>query len=258
MGDYIGFFDSGLGGISILKEAVRILPHESFLYYGDNANAPYGVRSSDDITALTLSALRFLVSQGVKALVIACNTATATCINTIRSEFSLPVISVEPAVKPAALQPGNGKILMLATPITVKHDRYLSLQNRMPDPDRIINVSCPELVDRIEQGIFTENGYDDILDRCLFPWHNKTIDSIVLGCTHFMFIKQAIVRYAAMHFSGAATIYDSSKATALQLARVLQRHGISAPAEATGTVVFHTSGDISRLMPLFLKLLEQK
>lgn len=258
MHDPVGVFDSGIGGISVLREAARLLPHESFLYYGDNANAPYGVRSADEITALTLAALRFLVSLGVKALVIACNTATATCIDTIRNEFPLPVISTEPAITPAAKLPGSGKILMLATPATVQLKRYLSLQNRMPDPKRIVNVPCPGFVERIEQGAADADAFDDILDRCLSPWHNKKIDGIVLGCTHFVFMRNAIIRYANAHFVGPTAVFDGCKATALQLERVLHARGILAPAEGEGRTVFLTSGDASRFDPLFHKLFTQK
>ncbi len=258
MGNAIGFFDSGLGGISILREAVRLLPQESFLYYGDNANAPYGDRSVDEIISLTLAAAHFLFSQGVKAMVIACNTATAACIDTLRSEFSIPIISVEPAIKPASLLPGSGSILMLATPATVKLNRYRFLQGCMPDPERIVNIPCAGLVERIEQGVFAADAFDDILDQCLSPWHNKTIDGIVLGCTHFVFIKKAIMRYAAMHFSGNAVVFDSCQATALQLGRVLRDRGIAAPAGTIGSVDFRTSGDISHIKPLFEMLLAQE
>ena len=206
----IGVFDSGLGGVSVLREAIRVLPHERFIYYGDNRNAPYGDRTEAEITELTLRCAHTLANQGVKAILIACNTATATCIERIRNELDVPVVSVEPAIKPACMQPGYGKILMMATRATTRLQRYLDLQARMPDPSRILNSPCPGLVERIEQGIFAEDAFDDLLDTYLSAYHTMQIDGIVLGCTHYVFIRNAIRRYATMHFSGACKLFDGN------------------------------------------------
>ncbi len=250
----IGFFDSGLGGASVLCSALRLLPTEDYIYYGDNANAPYGDRKEAEITDLTLTCTRKLQSTNVKALVVACNTATATCIKTIRQELDVPVISVEPAIKPACTQPGNGKILMLATLATTRLARYLALQSRMPDPSRVINVPCPGLVDRIETGVFSDDGFDDLLDGFLSPYWGMRVDGIVLGCTHYVFIKGAIARYASSHFTGPTKLYDGNDATIVQLGHVLEAEGLINPA-GTGQVRFLTSGDEAVYLPLFERLM---
>ncbi len=251
----VGVFDSGLGGVSVLREAVRILPHETFLYYGDNANAPYGDRTEEAITALTFDCAHFLQKQGAKIILIACNTATATCVTRIREELDIPVVSIEPAIKPACETPGNGKILMAATLATTRLDRYRALQARMPDPSRVINVPCPGLVERIERGVFAEDAFDDLFDRYFQAYWNMTIDGIVLGCTHYVFIRDAFARYAKTHFRGDAHLYDGNLATARQLQHILEEKGL-AKTQGEGCVRFFTSGDAARFAPLFEKLLK--
>lgn len=250
----MGFFDSGLGGISVLRSALRLLPEETYIYYGDSKNAPYGDRTEEEITRLTMACAHALVERGVKAMVIACNTATATCISAIRRELSLPVVSVEPAIKPACAAPGTGKVLMMATLATTRLQRYLDLQNRMPDPNRVINVPCPGLADRIEGGVFAADAFDDLLDRYLSPYWGTEVDGIVLGCTHYPFIKGAIARYAGAHFAGPCRLYDGNDATVRHLGDVLREKGME-NAGGRGEVTFLTSGDPARVTPVFEMLL---
>ena len=129
----IGVFDSGLGGVSVLREAIRVLPHEKFIYYGDNRNAPYGDRTEAEITGLTLRCPHTLADQGVKAILIACNTATATCIERIRNELDVPVVSVEPAIKPACMQPGYRKLRRIATRVVSR----VAIMRSVPSPGRL-------------------------------------------------------------------------------------------------------------------------
>jgi len=252
----IGVFDSGLGGASVLKEALRILPKEDYIYFGDNLHAPYGDRSEEEITHFTLAAASTLVQKGVKAILLACNTATATCIDQIRSQFDLPVVSIEPAIKPACMREGQGKILMCATTATTKLERYLALQKRMPDPERVINVPCPGLVDRIEEGFFAEDDFDDILELRLGVFDYMLVDSIVLGCTHYVFIKDAFARYARRHFRGEARIIDGNASTARQLGRVLKERSLE-NAQGSGAVEFLTSGSKEEIEPIFRMLLNK-
>lgn len=253
----VGFFDSGLGGASVLKSALRLLPNETYLYYGDNLNAPYGDRAKADITRLTLASVHKLKCAGVKALVVACNTATATCIRMIRKELDIPVVSVEPAIKPACAAPGSGRVLMMATRATTRLARYLALQSRMPDPARVVNVPCPGLVERIEAGIFAPDAFDDLLDGYLSPYWGMEVDGIVLGCTHYVFIREAIARYAAQHFSGPARLYDGNDATAQQLFHVLAAQDLLSGA-SSGAVTFLTSGDPAVFGPLFERLMARE
>lgn len=253
----IGVFDSGLGGASVLCEALRLLPQEDYIYYGDNLNAPYGDRSEAEITQLTMRCAKELVSHGVKAILLGCNTATATCINRIREELSLPVVSIEPAIKPASMLLGNGKILMAATTATTKLKRYLALQQRMPVPERIINVPCSGLVERIEAGILGAEDFNDILEARFSLYDYMQIDAIVLGCTHFIFIKEAFAHYARMHFRGEARLFDGNAATVMQLGHVLDGHHIRS-LNGNGKVEFLTSGNKERIEPIFRVLLERQ
>ena len=251
----IGFFDSGLGGVSVLREARRLLPRENYIYYGDNANAPYGDKTEAEITRLTLNSANELIAHDVKVLVIACNTATATCIRLVRQLMDVPVVSVEPAIKPACAQSGHGCVLMLATLTTTRLSRYLALQSRMPDPKRVINVPCPGLVDRIEQGVLSDDAFDDLLDGYLSPYWDREVDGIVLGCTHYPFIRGAVRRYASAHFTGPCSLYDGNMGTANELMRVLKRNNLVSTAGA-GRVAFYTSGDPARCEPLFRHLMD--
>lgn len=252
----IGVFDSGLGGVSVLKEALAQLPNENYIYYGDNLHAPYGDRSEAEISQFTYSCADILMQKGVKAILLACNTATATCIYQIRAMFNIPVISIEPAIKPACEHPGDGKVLMLATTATTTLERYQMLQRRMPDPDRVINVPCPGLVDRIERGIFDDDAFDDLLERYLAPYEGMKVDGIVLGCTHYIFIKNAVSRYAKAHFNGDCLLYDGNRGTVRQMGVVLRQRGIESYS-GSANVEFYTSGDPERVYPLFKLLIER-
>ena len=252
----VGFFDSGLGGASVLREALGLLPKENYIYYGDNKNAPYGDKDEKEITRLAFAGAEFLVNHGVKAMVLACNTATSAAIREIRQTLSIPVISVEPAIKPACALPGDGKILMCATLATTRLERYKKLQARMPDPDRVINVPCPGLVDRIEQGVFGADAFDDLLKGYFEKYEGERIDAIVLGCTHFVFIKDAFERYAKEHFRGKSVLFDGNAATVLQLGRVLEEKGLC-NTQGKASVSFYSSGDPERFEPLFFSLLNR-
>ena len=253
----VGVFDSGFGGASTLRNMLLELPYERFVYYGDNKNAPYGDRREEEILALSEAAADLLVHMGVKALVVACNTATSASINALRRKLDVPVVSVEPAIKPACHMPGSGKVLMLATVATTGLSRYRALQARMPDPQRVINVGCSGLVERIEKGMLSEEELDDILCEKLAPFEGMEIDGIVLGCTHYPFIAPAIRSYAGAHFKGECRLFDGNAGTARQLRRVLAERGLLAsPKEPCDRVSFFTSGDKEELEPVFRRLLE--
>lgn len=246
----IGVFDSGFGGVSFLREALRLLPEEDYIYFGDNKNAPYGDKTEEEITEHSLESAEFLMKKGVKAVVVACNTATGTAIEKIRARLEVPVISMEPAIKPPCMKEGNGRILMLATKATTTLERYLALKQRMPNPERIADVPCSGLVDRIEKGVFIERGFDDLLSEYLSPYEGETVDAIVLGCTHYVFISDEIRRYAKEHFSGECALFDGNEGTAHQLDRVLTANGIRKTA-GIGTAEFYTSGDYSECRRIF-------
>ena len=250
----VGIFDSGMGGASLLRDCLALLPSENYIFYGDNANAPYGDRSEAEILALTSAAADLLVEHGVKALVLACNTATSASINVLRKKLNVPVVSIEPAIKPACEMPGEGKVFMLATAATAKLTRYRALVARMPDPSRVISIGVSGIVARVERGEIGVGAFDDILDEYLEPYFGMTADGVVLGCTHYIFPAEAIETYFRAHFSGECRLFDGNRGTARQLGRVLRREGLLNDC-GCGAVEFTTSGDREELEPVFLKLL---
>ena len=144
----IGVFDSGMGGISVLKELYKIMPQEQYIYFGDSKNAPYGTRSPEEIRELTIANVEFLLDQGAKGIVVACNTATAVAVRILRGMYpDIPLVGIEPAIKPAALQPGHRTILVMATPMTIKGDKYRNLMMRYEQKADIIGLPCPGLVE---------------------------------------------------------------------------------------------------------------
>ncbi len=240
-----------------MRNALMLLPDERFIYYGDNKNAPYGDRTEEDILILAENAADFLVNKGVKTLVVACNTATSASIKVLRERLDVPVVSVEPAIKPACALPGTGKVLMLATVATTKLSRYRALVGRMPDPERVVSIGCSGIVERVEAGITDEDAFDDLLEDKLCPYEGLEVSGIVLGCTHFPFIKPAFERYAGKHFTGERRFFDGNEGTARQLWRVLSARGLSAePGKAPDRrVTFLTSGDPGVCGPIFERLL---
>lgn len=250
----VGVFDSGLGGLSVLREALCQLPRENYIYFGDNLNAPYGDKGEAEITRLAFAGARLLVERGVKALVVACNTATSAAIRDIRRELSIPVVSMEPAIKPACELPGTGKVLMCATLATTRLERYQALQARMPDPCRVVNVPCPGLVERIEAGEFAPEAYRELLHGLLGEHAGTDVDAIVLGCTHYVFIRDAFALYAREHFGKDVPVIDGNAATVRQLERVLHQEGLINPW-GQGRVRFLTSGDRNKILPLYEKIM---
>lgn len=212
----IGVFDSGLGGISVLRACVRLLPQENFLFFGDSANAPYGEKSLDQVRALTLSAVDRLLAQGVKGIVVACNTATSAAIGLLRQLHpGLPIIGIEPAVKPAALAAGSSSVIVMATPLTIREDKYQKLAAAFCGHANVISLPCKGLAEMVERGIFDGPVLDAYLQDLLLPFRYCNIDYIVLGCTHYPFVRKAIAR----NFGRPVSTSTGSEGTARQLRR---------------------------------------
>ena len=246
----IGFFDSGVGGISVLKTAYRLMPNENYIYYGDNLNAPYGEKSEEQIRALSLDAGEYLYSKGVKAIVIACNTATSTSVYEMREKFNIPVISMEPAVKPALSDSNDGRILVLATPATVTQERYLSLLDKLGAGESVISVGCGGLVELIEQGHTDESSVHAYLKRKLAFLNGKKISSVVLGCTHYSFVENEIKSYLDAAFETDCKVFDGRHGTVRHLKNVLSDSAQS----SKGSVLFDSSDKslpISHFQQLF-------
>ena len=237
----IGFFDSGVGGLSVLKTAYHLMPDEHYIYYGDNLNAPYGEKSEEEIKALSLAAGAFLFSKDVKAIVVACNTATSAAIQMMRERFNLPVISMEPAVKPALTALSGGKVLVLATQATVTQARYLDLIERLGAHETVISVGCSGLVELIEDGHTDETSIHGYLEKKLAFVRGERIDAVVLGCTHYSFAEKPIKSYIDRAFTTDCPVFDGRHGTASHLKKVLEEKGLRSSDSTKSSIDFYTS-----------------
>lgn len=235
MKDCIGILDSGVGGISVLRKAVELLPNENFIYFGDNKNAPYGPKPLEEIRALSARAIDRLLRQEVKALVLACNTITAAYAADIRSRVDIPVIGMEPAVKPASLARDGGLVLALATRATLALDKFSRLMDNYGEG--VVPIEGVGLVELVEAGKADSPEARAALKALFAPYLGRQVDGIVLGCTHYPFLRQQIE-----NFFPEAHIFDGREGTVRQLGRLLMQKNLLSPQTSSGTVRFETSG----------------
>ena len=215
----IAVFDSGMGGISVLKELIKVLPNENFIYYGDTANAPYGIKSVDEVRTLTFSVYEKLKMRGIKAFVIACNTATSASVAALREMYPNDIIvGVEPALKPAALCCENPTVAVLATPLTLNEEKFASLMSKYSQNARVIPFACPGLVEFVERGEVEGGAIEEFLNELLSPLKEENLDAIVLGCTHYPFVKKHILSILGNNI----LVFDGSLGTSLQTKRRLE------------------------------------
>ena len=246
------FFDSGVGGISILRRSVRLLPCEDYLYFGDSLHAPYGVRSLGEVRELCLNALEPLIARGVKALVVACNTATSAAIGALREcHPDLIVIGTEPAIKPAVERHEGGRILVMATPMTLKEEKFLALQAQYQPRAEIIPLPCPGLMEFVEQGVTSGGAVEGYLLDKLEPYRNVPVSAIVLGCTHYPFLTGAIRRIVGRHVE----IIDGADGVAQQLRSRLAAENLLSARTEPGRVAFENSLDQPEILELCRTLL---
>ena len=192
--DYIAVFDSGLGGLTVLRELLRLMPNERYLYFGDAANAPYGSHSTQEVREFTLNCTRELMAQEVKALVVACNTATSAAIDTLRRQYpDTIIIGIEPALKVAVDRFPGGNIAVMATPVTLREEKFRKLMNRYAQNCKVTPIPAPGLVELIETGHIDDPETDRYLSALLGDFRGK-LDAVVLGCTHYPFAAGAISR----------------------------------------------------------------
>lgn len=215
----IGIFDSGLGGLSICKEIVQLLPNESIIYLADSKNAPYGEKSKEDIIEFSIKNTELLLSLGCKLIVVACNTATTNAISVLRAKYNVPFIGIEPAIKPAALTTKTGKIGVLATKGTLSSDLFLSTSSQFDNVD-IIETEGRNLVRLIESGKLEETK--PLLEKYLLPMIDKGVDSIVLGCSHYPFLIPLIKEIIPKELN----VIDSGEAVAKQTQNRLQQNNL--------------------------------
>lgn len=236
----IGIFDSGVGGLSVLRHIRAELPHEALLYVADSAHAPYGGKTPQQIQARSLALAEFLQGQGAKALVVACNTATAAAIGMLRERFDLPVIGMEPAVKPAAAATHSGVVGVLATTGTLKSAQFAALLENYGRHVRVVTQGCPGLVECVERGELAAPATRELLRGYIAPLLAAGADTLVLGCTHYPFLQPLIEELTA----GKVALIDTGAAVARQVRRRIGEAGLATSGVLPGSVVFWTSGDL--------------
>ena len=244
----IGVFDSGVGGISALQAMIRVLPQEHFIYYGDTANAPYGTKKTEEVIACVRQVTDRLMTRNIKALVIACNTATGAAAYTLRRELTIPVIGMEPALKPASEVRKDGDILVLATPLTLYQEKFNSLMEKYGEG--AVRVPCTGLMELVEQENWA--GARSYLEKVFALYDLRKVDAVVLGCTHYVFLKDMIRELLPERIA----ITDGNAGTARQLRRVLEGEKLL-NEEGPGSVELETSGT-QRDLELMKTLLERK
>lgn len=245
----IGVFDSGVGGLTVLRHIRAALPAEDLLYVADSAHAPYGVKSPQFIEARALAIAEFLVARDAKALVVACNTATAAAISRLRERFDLPIVGMEPAVKPAAEATRAGVIGVLATSGTLESGKFAELVGRFGSQARVIVQPCPGLVERIEAGDLAGPQTRRLLEGFVAPLLEAGADTLVLGCTHYPFLAPLLRELVGPQ----AEIVESGAAVARQLARRLAETDFLS-GQTQGTERFFSSGEPALLEALLPRL----
>lgn len=249
----IGIFDSGVGGLSVFREIRKLLPEESYIYYSDNAHCPYGEKTREYITDRARQITEFLLSKGADIIVVACNTATAAAISTLRNEYEVPFIGMEPAVKPAASKTKTGTVGVLATAGTLKAEKYLTTRGKYAEEVRFVEHVGEGFVELVERGALKGEEAEAIVRRSLLPLLEAGADTIVLGCTHYPFLAETIAKVASEFCpEREISIIDPAPAVAKHLSdimaedRLIRRDGFS--------MELHSSGDGGNLTRLYESL----
>ena len=244
----IGVFDSGVGGIGTLAEMTRLMPHERFLFYGDTAHAPYGTKPREEVLGYVRAIMARLTAQDVKAVAIACNTATAVAAAELRAEYDLPIIGIEPALKPAHEMRHGGSILVLATPMTLRLEKFRRLMAQYGEG--AVPLPCPGLMELVENESF-DQAKRYLLEH-FSPYDMSRVDAVVLGCTHYVFLRPVLREI----LPETVQVLDGNLGTARQLRRVLESRGLLRDA-GEGSVTFETSGDPDVVLPQMERLMRR-
>lgn len=248
----VGVFDSGVGGLSVLRAAMDMMPEEHFIYVADQAHVPYGPRPLEEVRDFAVAITEFLLSQNVKMVVLACNTASAAALRYLRHNFPhVPFVGMEPAVKPATEQTKTGVVGILATEATFQGKLYASVLERFAKDVKILQHTCPGLVNLIDRGAISDPKTRSILESALLPMLAQGIDTIVLGCTHYPFLIPLIKSIVGPN----VRVIDPAEAVARQIERVLEMQGIRRQTSFKGEILYYTTGNklqfeeaISRLL----------
>ncbi len=254
----IGVFDSGVGGISVVADLVHQLPEEEYVYFGDSGNAPYGVRSKEEIKELSFKVVEHLLKLNIKALVVACNTATSVVIEELRSSLDIPVIGMEPALKPAIELNKPGKIVVMATPVTLREKKFNDLIEKFKDTNNVVKMPCPGLVEIIEKEGNQDREIENYIKAVYSPYNIDEIGAVVLGCTHYVFIRDIIANIVGNKIA----IVDGNYGTARHVKHLLQEEEALASTseedfKETRIKIINSSSDIN-MVSLSKKLLEKR
>lgn len=243
----IGMMDSGLGGISVLREVRKLLPQEDCIFFGDSANAPYGDRSLGEIRQLTETVVEGLMKQRVKAVVIACNTASSAAGAMLREKYPwLPIIAIEPALKPAVLYKKGSRVLVLATSTTIRERKFKALMESYENDAEIIPMPLPGLPEFVERGELDSPALRNFLSGKFAALGDKKVDSVVLGCTHYPFVRPVIQEL----LGDDVKIFDGAAGTARQLKRQLEQRGLLNINNGAGNIFWQNSSSDKRLLEL--------
>ncbi len=240
----IGVFDSGVGGLAVLWALHALLPHENLLYFADQANFPYGPRAAHEVRALALGAGRRLVAAGAKLIVVACNTASSAALPLLRERLGVPIIGIEPAVKPACAATRTGRIGVLATDGTVQGAALAALLQRVASGVEVIRAPAPGLVELVERGDLDSPEARARVDAALRPLQAAGVDVVALGCTHFAFLAPLVQE----RLGPGVLVLEPAAAVARQAARVLRERGLERIACQPGTIVYSSSGERTALL----------
>ena len=246
----IGLLDSGLGGIGVLGETLRQLPNEDYVYYGDTANAPYGDKAPEEVLGLVHQAVERLIELRCKAIVIACNTATSVSAGKLRQELDLPIIGMEPALKPASQLPGGGKILVMATRVTLALPKFQALMAQYGRD--AVPVPCPGLMECVERGELEGPKVTALLRQLLGPWLSQPIKAVVLGCTHYPFLRKTI----AALFPAGTPLIDGNAGSVRQLRRRLEEQDLLSDRQEPGRITFLSSSEEPSVLQRMQTMLE--
>jgi glutamate racemase len=250
----VGVFDSGVGGLSVLRHIRHELPHERLIYVADSAHVPYGDKSPAYIEQRSIALVNFLIGQGADAIVIACNTATAAAAAPLRRLYSIPIIAMEPAVKPAVAASRSGVVGVLATVGTLESARFAALLERYAGAATIITQGCPGLVERVEQGNLSGPESRELVMRYTAPLLEQGADTLILGCTHYAFLAPLICEVVG----NSITLIETGAAVARQLRKRLQSECPGRVASSSGEAQFYTSGESHQATQLISLLWQER
>lgn len=250
----IAVFDSGVGGISVLRALLEEMPDEHYLYYGDSANAPYGTKSLEEVKRLTVAHVDRFIEEGAKAVVVACNTATSAAVRYLRQKYPfVPIIGIEPALKPAVLSGKHPNVIVMATPMTIREEKFHNLMDRYIGMAHIIPLPCPGLMEYIENGDIQSEELERFLERLFEPFEKQKLDAVVLGCTHYPFVSRELKKA----LGDGVMLFEGGPGTARETKRRLNEAGLLKDDRKKGTIRFDNSEMSEEKQKLCEKLLGQ-